>query len=85
MAGKSGIKENISYIKPSNFVDKERGVKGTLVEIEFKKVSMTLFTNLLYEIENSGKGLFIKKMSIIKSGSKSGNINIIMHVESIDV
>lgn len=84
LAGKSGVKENITYIKPSGFRDKVRGVSGTLVEIEFKSIPMDLFTKLLFDIENSGNNLNIKKLSIIKTGSGKSSINIIMHVESFN-
>ena len=84
LSGKSGIKENISYIKPSSFRDNDRGIDGTLVEIEFKSVPMDLFTRLLFEIENSGYSLNIKKLSIIKTGTGNSSINIIMHIESVN-
>lgn len=78
LAGTTGIKETIKYMKPS--------VKGniSLVEMKLQGVDMAKLMNYLYEIETSPNGVFVKGMSLTKTGKDKNQLTAILQVETVN-
>ncbi|MDM8539307.1 general secretion pathway protein GspM [Desulfobacterales bacterium HSG17] len=74
----SGIKDNVAYMKP--VVKKLENSKYMLatVKIKFQGVYLKEFTDFLYLIESSENGVNVTSLSLLKSGSKSGKVKLLL-------
>ena len=66
LAGESGIKDRISYMKPSKTVQKDSPYKISRVEMKLDAITLEQLTNYLYGVETSPNMVEIKKISISK-------------------
>lgn len=78
LSGTTGVKETIKYMKPS--------VKGniSMVEMKLQGVEMPKLMNYLYEIETSPNGVFVKGISLTKSGKDKNQLTAILQVETVN-
>lgn len=82
LAGKSGIKQNIVYMKPSTTNLKNSPYVLSIVEMKVQSLTMEQLVTLLYGVETSGEQVRIKRMSLSKGEQKEGLINAILQVET---
>jgi len=85
IAGEVGIKDHISYMKPSTKQQKNSNLKISLIEMKIKALTLQQLTSYLYRIETSDNKVYITKMSILKTSKPEGFINAILQVETIEV
>jgi len=83
--GEAGIKDHISYMKPSSSVQKNSKYKISLVEMKLQAITLEQLTTYLYKIETSKNNVFIKRISITKTGKQEQFINAVLHVETIEI
>lgn len=83
--GEAGIKDHISYMKPSSSVQKNSKYKISLVEMKLQAITIEQLTTYLYKIETSKNNVFIKRISITKTGKQEQFINAVLHVETIEI
>ncbi len=83
--GEAGIKDHISYMKPSSSVQKNSKYKISLVEMKLQAITLEQLTTYLYKIETSNNNVFIKRISITKTGKQEQFINAVLHVETIEI
>ncbi len=83
LAGQTGIKENISYMKPSKSVQKDTQVTLSLVEIKLQGVDMKKLTDFLFHVETSPNAVFVRGVSLTKSG-KDELLTAILQIETVE-
>jgi general secretion pathway protein M len=66
LAGESGIKDQITRMKPTKTVQKNSPYKISRVEMKLEAITLEQLTNYLYGVETSKNMVNIKKISISK-------------------
>lgn len=84
LAGQAGIKDRISYMKPSNTVQKNSNYRLSRVEMKIDGVTLEQLTSYLYSIETSKNMVIVKKLSISKKEKNEGLVNVILQVETVE-
>jgi general secretion pathway protein M len=85
LAGEAGIKDRISYMKPSKKVQKNSPYKISQVEMKLDDVTLEQLTNYLYGVETSKNIIDITKISISKKDVKQGLITAVLQAETIEI
>ncbi len=83
--GEAGIKDHISYMKPSTSVKKNSEYKISLVEMKIQAITLEQLTTYLYKIETSKNNVVIKRISITKTGKQNQSVDAVLHVEAIEI
>lgn len=83
LAGTTSVKENISYMKPSTTVQKDTRLKLSLVEMKLQAVSTKKLMQFLYEVETSSNAIFIRGISITKTGKEKKLLNAVIQLETV--
>ena len=82
--GQAGIKDRISYMKPSNTVQKNSNYRLSRVEMKIDGVTLEQLTSYLYGIETSNNMVIVKKLSLSKKEKNEGLVNVILQAETIE-
>ena len=85
LAGESGIKDQISYMKPSKTVQKNSPYKISRVEMKLEAITLEQLTNYLHGVETSKNMVDIKKISISKKDKKQGLLTAVLQVETVEI
>jgi general secretion pathway protein M len=85
LAGQVGIKERITYMKPSSTKQKDTPYRLSLVEIKLNGITMEQITKFLYQIETSPNMIHVRRLSLSKKEEKEGLLNVILQVETFEV
>lgn len=89
LAGEAGIKDRISYMKPSKKVQKNSPYKISRVEMKLEAITLEQLTNYLYGVETSPNMVDIKKISISKKDKKKdkkqGLITAVLQAETVEI
>ena len=84
LAGQAGIKDRISYMKPSSTVQKNSNYKISRVEVKLDALTLEQLTTYLYGIETSPNMVTVKKLSISKKDKNENLINVVLQVETVE-
>ena len=84
LAGQAGIKDRISYMKPSNTVQKNSNYRISRVEMKLDAITLEQLTTYLYHIETSKNMVMVKKLSISKKEKNEGLIDAVLQVETLE-
>ncbi len=82
LSGKAGIKEHITYMKPSTTTRKNSPFKISMVEMKLQAVTLNQLTPYLYMVETSENMVKIKRLSISQTGKNKDFINAVLQVET---
>jgi general secretion pathway protein M len=82
LAGRSGIKQNIAYMKPSTAQLKNSPYALSIVEVKVQSLTMAQLIDFLHGIENGRERVWIKRMSIAKDDNNTGLITSVLLVET---
>lgn len=85
LAGNAGIKDHIAYMKPSTSDKRSRHYKVSMVEMKVAEINLKQLIPYLHMIETSENSVFIKRISIIKSGKSKEYIDVVMQVETYEI
>ena len=85
LTGKAGIKEHVTYMKPSTSVQKDSPYKISQVEMKLKDLTLEQLTSYLHMVEISSNMVIIKKLSISKTGKQEGFIDAVLQVETTEI
>ena len=85
LAGTSGIKSNIVYMKPSTSNLKNSSHTLSSVEIKMNGLTMEQLTTFLHGIENSANMLWIRRLTISKGDSNQKLLNSVLQVETFSL
>jgi len=84
LAGKAGVKENISYMKPTTTQKPGSERKKSIVEMKLQDITLSQLVNYLHGIETSKNMVFIKRLSILKQEKKGGFITVVLQAETFE-
>ncbi len=84
LSGQAGIKDHITYMKPSTATSKNGLYKLSQVELKLQTINLKQLTSYLYMIETSKNIVFVKRISITQTGKPEGFINVVMQVETFE-
>jgi general secretion pathway protein M len=85
LAGQTGIKNKIKYMKPSSTSQKDGSLKLSLVEMKLEVITLKQLTAYLYRIETSENSVFVKRISISKADKPLGSIEAVLQVETYEI
>jgi len=84
LAGDTGLKDHIEYMKPSSAVKEDSGLKISRVELKLQEITLKDLTSYLFKVESSANMLIVKRLSITKTGKDSGLISAVLQVETFE-
>lgn len=84
LAGQTGVKSNIAYMKPTTTSVKDSPYRLSSVEMKLQEVTIAQLLAYLHGIETSRDMIYIKRLSISKSEQKSDLINTVFQVETVE-
>jgi general secretion pathway protein M len=84
LAGETGVKKNIAYMRPSSTVAEDSGLKRSRVELKVQDVALKDLTAYLHGIETSQNMVVVKRLSINKSGPQNSLLTAVLQVETIE-
>jgi general secretion pathway protein M len=84
LAGQSGLKDRIAYMKPSTSTQENSPFKVSIVETKLQAITMNQLTAYLYRIETSPNMVRIRRLSISKADQQSGTIDAVLLVETYE-
>ncbi|MBN1932897.1 MAG: hypothetical protein JW786_14940 [Desulfobacterales bacterium] len=85
LAGKTGIKEHISYMKPSKTPQKNSPYQVSSVEMKLQDIGLVQLTAYLHGIETSENMAIIKRISISKTSKQEGFIDAVLQIETLEI
>ena len=85
LTSKTGIKDHVTYMKPSTAVQKGSPFKKSQVEMKLKGLTLEQLISYLYNVETSKNMINIKKLSIAKTGKQEGFIDAVLQVETTEI
>ena len=85
LTGEAGIKDHITYMKPSTSVQKNSPYKISQVEMKLQGLTLQQLTSYLHMVETSKNMVRIKRLSISKTGKQEGFIDAVLQVETSEV
>ena len=84
LAGATGIKKKIIYMKPSNIRDPEKQYNLSRVEIKLEEVDLDQVSRFLYRIETSPHLIRVPRLSIKQTKQENGFLEAVLQVETLD-
>jgi general secretion pathway protein M len=84
LAGEAGVKDRITYMKPSKTVQKSNAYKLSRVEMKLEGITLEQLTTYLYGVETSENMVSVNKISISKKDNKQGLLNAVLLVETVE-
>ncbi len=84
LSGSVGVKDKISYMKPSTSNTPNSNLKKSTVEMELRSISVEQLTNFLYGVETSGKMVSVKRLSITKKDKQDAALVVVLQVETFE-
>jgi general secretion pathway protein M len=84
LTGKAKVKEYVTYMKPSTTVQKNNSYKISQVEMKFKGLTLQQLTTYLHMIETSKNIVYVKRLSILKTGKQEGFVDAVLQVETVE-
>jgi general secretion pathway protein M len=84
LAGETGVKANISYMRPSSAMAGDSGLKLSRVELRLQDVAVRDLAAYLHGIETSDNMVVVRRLSINKSGPQNSLLTAIIQAETIE-
>ncbi len=82
LAGQTGLKESISYMKPAVKEHRKGGFRSASVEMKFKSITLKQLAEFLKRVETANKSIFIKRLSVTRQGKRQKRIDAVLLVET---
>lgn len=84
LAGDTGVKNRISYMKPSSVTEEGSGVKLSRVEMKLQDINVNDLASYLYGIESSENMVVVKRLTVTKAGQGNTVLSAVLQVETIE-
>jgi general secretion pathway protein M len=84
LAGETGVKNRISYMKPSSVTEENSGIKISRVEMKLNDININDLLSYLYGVENSENMIVVRRLSITKAGSGKDLLSVVIQVETME-
>jgi general secretion pathway protein M len=85
LAGQTGVKSHIAYMRPTTTSQKEIPYRLSKVEMKLQDITMSQLLAYLHGIETSVDMIAIKRLSISKGEQKADLINTVFQVETVEL
>jgi general secretion pathway protein M len=85
LAGETGLKENIAYMKPSTAAQDNSPFKLSIVETKLQSVTMEQLTEYIYKIETSPNMVRLKRLSITRTGKEQAYLDAVLLAEAYQI
>ncbi|MBI5063459.1 MAG: type II secretion system protein M [Desulfatitalea sp.] len=85
LAGKSGIKQNIIYMKPSSTNLKGSPYALSIVELKINSLTMEQLVNFLHGVETAQEMIWVKRVSLAKGEKEGQLIDAVLQVETFQL
>jgi len=85
LAGQTGVKSHIAYMRPTTTTQKDSPYRLSMVEMKLQDVTMAQLLTYLHGIETSRDMISIKRLSISKGEQKADLINTVFQVETLEM
>jgi general secretion pathway protein M len=85
LAGQTGVKSHIAYMKPTTTTQKESPYRLSMVEIKLQDITMAQLLAYLHGIETSRDMISIKRLSIARGEQNATLINTVFQVETLEM
>ncbi len=85
LAGKTGVKSHIAYMKPTTTPIKDTPYRRSMVEMKLKEITMPQLLAYLHGIETSKDMLSIKRLSISTGEQQADLLNSVFQVETLEM
>ena len=84
LTGKAGIRNHVTYMKPSTSVQKNSPFKISQVEMKLQGLTLQQLNSYLHMVETSKNMVNIKRLSISKTGKIENLIDAVLQVETAE-
>jgi len=85
LAGQTGVKSHIAYMRPTTTSQKDSPYRLSMVEMKLQEITMSQLLAYLHGIETSMEMISIKRLSISKGEQKADLINTVFQVETLEM
>lgn len=85
LAGETGLKDNIAYMKPSTTGLDNSPFKLSIVETKLQSVTMEKLTEYIYRIEASPNMVRLKRLSITRKGKEQAYLDAVLLAEAYQI
>jgi general secretion pathway protein M len=85
LAGEAGVKDYVSYMKPTTKVQRNSPYKISRVDMKLDAITLKQLTDYLYGVETSKNMVDIKRISISKKDKKQGLLTAVLQVETVGI
>lgn len=82
LAGQSGIKDRVAYMKPSSSSAKTSGYRISKVEVKLNGVDLRQLTSFLYAVETSENEVAVDRISISAAEKKENGLEVLILFET---
>jgi general secretion pathway protein M len=84
LAGTSGIKDKITYMRPGSSVDGISGLTISQVEMRLQDITMEDLASYLFKVEAAEHMVQVNRLSITKAGQQDDPVTVVMRVETAE-
>lgn len=84
LVGKNGLKDRISYMKPSSSDGPSSKFIISTVEMKLQAITLEQLTKYLFDVENSMKSALVRRISISEMSKQEGLLDVILQVETLE-
>jgi general secretion pathway protein M len=84
LAGKTGLKKKIVYMKPSVVEEADAGGKRLRVEMKIRAVTLDEVSRFLFHVETSPHMINISRLSISRKQQAGGQLEAVFQVETLE-
>ena len=84
LAGQTGLKDRIAYMKPSSSTQPDLPYRMITVETKLQAITLKQLLNYIYRIETSRNLGKLTRLSITKTGKQAGTIDAVLLVETFE-
>lgn len=84
LAGQTGVKDRIVYMKPSSTLTKNSPYKVSTVEMKLQAITLQQMTQYLYQVETSANRVTVRRVSISKNEKQQGVVDAILQAETFE-
>lgn len=84
LAGQTGVKAHIAYMKPSTARRMDGRFAVSQVEMKLEGIDLDQLVRYLYGVESSAEPVFVARLSVSKGSQGAGTIDAVLQVETIE-
>ena len=85
LAGQTGLKDRIAYMKPSTSTLPDVAYRTTTVETKLQAITLKQLLNYIYRIETSRNMVRLTRLSVTRTGKQAGTVDAVLLVETFEL